>query len=65
MVEDKMSMSFSELHNISHIQHQQDVQSRSLNEDEFIREIDEIKEEDYEGMIMFITLFQINLTLFR
>jgi hypothetical protein len=47
MVEDRMSMSFSDLNNISIIKH--DHNSKSLGEDEFIREIDEIKEEDCEG----------------
>lgn len=50
MVEDRMSMSFNDLNdnNLSNIRHEKEVNYRSMGDDEFIRHIDEIKEEDLE-----------------
>ena len=48
MVEDRMSMSFNDLNDISNIKHEKDVNSKSLGEDEFAKAIVEIKEEDIE-----------------
>ena len=48
MVEDRMSMSFNDLNDISNIKHEKDVNSKSLGEDEFAKAIVEIKEEEIE-----------------